>query len=123
MNFIEDYEVELNENSLDVLLGLERSPSDHSRGLFESVEEPLEKENCVTYEWIWNDQEPSYHQMDIEEDDHIKEMQSARVAQEERVRQFLSGIKPIETLSRKISEEAKTEVGSPKKKKPSSINK
>lgn len=56
--------------------------------------------------------------MDIEEDEHIKEMQSARLAQEDRVRQFLSGIKPLDTLSRKISEEAKTEVGSPKKKKP-----
>jgi hypothetical protein len=44
-------------------------------------------------------------------------MKSARVEQEEKVRQFVSKLKPIDILPRKVSMEDKTEVGSPKKKK------
>ena len=44
-------------------------------------------------------------------------MKSARAEQEEKVKHFLSKVKPINTMVRKASLEDKTESGSPKKKK------
>ncbi len=51
------------------------------------------------------------------EDTAIDEMKSARAEQEEKVKRFIANIKPINTLTRKISMEVTTEAGSPKKKK------
>lgn len=51
------------------------------------------------------------------EDTAIDEMKSARAEQEEKVKRFIANIKPIKTLTRKISMEVTTEAGSPKKKK------
>lgn len=53
----------------------------------------------------------------IVEEVGIDDMKNARAAQEEKVKQFLSKIKPINTMVRKASLEEKTEAGSPKKKK------
>ena len=44
-------------------------------------------------------------------------MKSARAEQEEKVKHFLSKVKPINTMVRKASLEDKIESGSPKKKK------
>lgn len=49
-------------------------------------------------------------------------MKAARLAQEERVKQFMATIEPLNTLTRKVSEEAKTEAGTPKKKRIRKMN-
>ena len=49
MNLIEELDAEFNENSLEVILGLQVSPSQDLPSSPEPYGENYEQENCVTY--------------------------------------------------------------------------
>lgn len=49
MNLIEELDAEFNENSLEVILGLQLSPSQDIPSSSEPYDPNTEQENCVTY--------------------------------------------------------------------------
>jgi hypothetical protein len=119
MNFVEDLDVQLNDNSLEVILGLSGSPclqATHPGPLPAMLED---KPNCVTHCGMWDEDLNDQQQDSAKPPDSptIHQMKSARTDQETKVRNFIATLRPPPLSDLKASCESVTEVGSPKKKK------
>lgn len=58
MSLLDQLYAEDNDNSLDIILGISPSSSESSNLLFTHSDIVQEKPISVTYNWIWQDEEP-----------------------------------------------------------------
>lgn len=88
MDLFECFDGQLHHNSLDAILGVGSFGTASSEAEPHALHADEGDRNCVTYQWMMDEQEPPSHSCPPD-DPEVQEMKAARTAQEERLHAFL----------------------------------